>query len=138
MTDRIKVTRLLLCIYALGSLIGAALLVGGRIGSVDAIHLAGTTSGKILGLASLLSLAFGAVRAAQDPRRGLLLIQVLIGFTSLAALALVYRLFVEAHSHDLITWLLLIPALGVPALFLAFYPGEAGGEEGSEPSRRRP
>ena len=138
MTDRVKITRLLLYVYALGSFIGAALLVRGRIGSVDAIHLAGTTSGKILGLGSLLSLAFGAVRAAQDPRRGLLLIQVLIGFTSLAALALVYRLFVEAHSHDLITWLLLIPAFAMPALFLAFYPGQAGEEEGSGRSQRRP
>jgi hypothetical protein len=53
----------------LGSLIGAALLASGRIGNVNSIHLAGTTSGKILGLASLLSLAYGALKAAQDPGR---------------------------------------------------------------------
>ena len=139
MTHRIKVTRLLLWLYVLGSLIGAALLASGRIGNVNSIHLAGTTSGKILGLASLLSLAYGALKAAQDPGRNGVFIQVLIVFTSLAALALVYRLFAEGHGHDVVTWLLLIPALAMPALFLAFYPAEREDPRGpgSRPARRR-
>jgi hypothetical protein len=101
--------------------------------------LAGTTSGKILGLASLLSLAYGTLKAARDPGRSVLFIQVLIVFTSLAAPALVYRLFAEGHSHDVVTWLLLIPALAVPALFPAFYPAEPEDrrEPGSRPARRR-
>jgi hypothetical protein len=131
MMNRIRATRLLLYLHVFGSLIGVALLAGGRIGNVADIHLAGTTSGKILGLSSLLSLAYGALRAAQDPRRSRLLIQVLIVFTSLAALALLYRLFIEGHSHDVFTWLLLVPAIAVPVLFLTFYPGEPSSREDS-------
>lgn len=124
MIDRIRATRLLILVYVLGSLVGVVLIASGRIGNIEAIHLAGTTSGKILGLASLLSLAYGAVRAAQDPCRNAVLIQVLIVFTSLAALALLYRLFGEGHAHDVITWLLLVPAIGVPVLFVIFYPAK--------------
>ena len=133
-------TRLLLLLYVVGSLVGAILLAGGHIGNV-VIHLAGTTSGKILGFASLTSLGYGALRAAQDPRRNGVLIQVLIAFTSLAALSLLYRLFIEGHSHDLVTWLLLIPALAVPVLFVLFYPASPGRRSSSdtteEPAGRR-
>jgi hypothetical protein len=132
--DRIKATRLLLLLYVCGSLVVAALVASGRIGNVDAIHLAGTTSGKILGLASLLSLGYGALKAAQDPRRGGALIQVLIVFTSLAALALLYRLFVEGHDHDVVTWLLLAPAVAAPILFVIFYPAEPTSPGNERPS----
>ena len=63
------------------------------------------------------------------------MIQVLIVFTSLAALALLYRLFAEGHDHDAVTWLLLLPAVAVPVLFAAFYPTESTSPGNERPSQ---
>ncbi len=49
------------------------------------------------------------------------MIQVLIVFTALSALAIVYRLVAERHSHDP-AWIVLPFAIAAPALLAYFYP----------------
>ena len=83
-------------------------------------EFSGTTSGKVLA-AALIAMGIGALGAARDPSGQRLMIQVLIVFTTLAALAIVYRLVAERHSHDP-AWLLLPAAVAAPVLFVLFYP----------------
>ncbi len=115
--DRFGVIRVLLVVYFLGSVaIALALLLDlGRSGD-----LAATTSGKILA-AALFAMGIGALRAARDPWGQRLVVEVLILFTALSAMAIVYRLAVERHHHDL-AWLVLPFALAAPVLLASFYP----------------
>ncbi len=116
MPQRSRVTRILLVLYAVGSVaVAAPLVVYDRAG-----NLAETTSGRILA-AALLAMAFGALGAARDPWAHRLVIKVLIVFTSLSALAIVYRLAVGNHQSDP-AWLLLPLAVAAPVLLIAFYP----------------
>ena len=81
MPERNSVARLLLVLYAIGT-VAIAIPLAFALG--DAGDLADTTSGKVLA-AALLALGFGGLMAAHDPWRNRLLIQVLMAFTALAA-----------------------------------------------------
>jgi len=109
--------RLLLVLFFAGSVAVAVPLV---FYVSDAGNLSGTTSGKVLA-AALVAMGIGALEAARDPWRHRLMIRVLIVFTALAALAVVYRLAAESHAHDR-AWLLLPLAIAAPALLVWFYP----------------
>ena len=112
----------LLILYFLGSIAAALPLLFsfGRAGD-----LVNTTSGKVLG-AALLSLGVGALVAARDPWRNRVMIQVLILFTTLSTLAIVYRLVAEHHHHD-VSWFLLPVSVAAPVLFAIFYPRQPAG-----------
>lgn len=117
MPERNKVTRLLLVPYAIGTVVIAiplAFVVG------HGGELADTTSGKVLA-AALLAMGFGALRASRDPWRERLMVQVLIVFAALAALAIVYRLLFEDHPLYP-AWVLLVLAAATPILLGVFYP----------------
>ena len=117
MADRLTVMRILLIVYFLGSVAIAILLL------LDVGHagnLSGTTSGKILA-AALVAMGIGALGAARDPWRQRLMIRVLIVFTALAALAIVYRLVTERHQNDP-AWIVLLFAIAASALLAYFYP----------------
>jgi hypothetical protein len=115
--SRTRVAQGLLILYFVGSIAVALPLLFsfGRAGD-----LVNTTSGKVLG-AALLSLGVGALVAARDPWRNRVMIQVLIIFTTLSTLAIVYRLIVERHHHD-VSWFLLPVAAAAPVLLAIFYP----------------
>jgi peptidoglycan/LPS O-acetylase OafA/YrhL len=117
MLHRTSAAQILLVLYAVGSVVIAIplLLAFGHAG-----ELAATTSGKILA-AALLAMGFGALAAAREPWRNRLMIQVVMAFTTLSSLAIVYRLVFENHPHD--PALLLLPlAVAVPVLLAIFYP----------------
>jgi peptidoglycan/LPS O-acetylase OafA/YrhL len=120
--DRDRVARILLVVYAVGSVAVAArlVLVFGHAGD-----LADTTSGKILA-AALVAMGLGALAAARDPWRNRLMIQVVIGFTALASLAIAYRLAFEDHPAYP-TMVLLALAVAAPVLLALFYPRRPGG-----------
>ena len=121
MPDRNRVARILLVVYAVGS-VAIAIPLSFAFGHSG--ELANTTSGKILA-AALLAMGFGALAAARDPWRHRLMIQVLMCFTALASLAIVYRLAFEDHpSYP--AGLLLPFALAAPVLFALFYPRRPG------------
>jgi hypothetical protein len=109
--------RRLLALYAIGAVavatpLALALGYGG--------DLADTTSGKVLA-AALLAMGYGAFRASRDPWRHRLTVQMLIMFTSLAALSIVYRLAQGRHENDL-AWFVLPFAVVAPILLTVFYP----------------
>ena len=117
MIDRLKTMRTLLFLYFLASVaIAIPLLFYTR----HAGNISGTTSGKVLA-AALIAMGIGALRAARDPWRQRLVVQVLIVFTALAACAIVYRLVAERHPHDP-AWIVLPFALAAPVLLACFYP----------------
>jgi hypothetical protein len=131
LVDRLKAIRLLLVLYFLGSIAVSIPLV---FYVSDAGNFSGTTSGKILA-AALVAMGMGALAATRDPWGQRLMIRVLIVFTALAALAIVYRLVAERHSHDP-AWIVLPFAIAAPALLAYFYPraepaaaGEGGGHD---------
>ena len=115
--------RVVLLLYALGSVAVAVPLVLDLTGAGE---LAGTTSGKILA-AAVFSLGFGAAMAARDPWRNRVMIQVLIAFTALAALAILSRLLfhTEPYSVDP-AWLVLPLAVVATVLLALFYPRAPG------------
>lgn len=117
MPGRNAVTRVLLVLYFLGSVAAAGMLAFdvGRAGD-----LAETTSGKVLA-AALLAVGIGALLAVRDPWRDRAVVQVIIVFTALSALAIVYRLAFEDHENDP-AWLVLPFALAGPVVFAVFYP----------------
>ena len=117
MLHRNKVTRTLLVLYAIGSV---AIAIPLLFAFGNAGDLADTTSGKILA-AALLAMGFGALAAARDPWRDRLMIQVIMAFTALSSLAIVYRLAFEDHRPDP-AWILLPLAVAAPVLFALFYP----------------
>ena len=117
MFGRNRVAQILLVLYAVGSVAVAVPLL---LAFAHAGDLADTTSGKILA-AALLALGFGALAAARDPWRNRLLIQVVMAFTALSSLAIVYRLAFEDHPNDP-SRILLPLALAAPVLFALFYP----------------
>ena len=117
MLHRNKVTRTLLVLYAIGSV---AIAIPLLFAFGNAGDLADTTSGKILA-AALLAMGFGALAAARDPWRDRLMIQVIMAFTTLSSLAIVYRLAFEDHRPDP-AWILLPLAVAAPVLFALFYP----------------
>jgi peptidoglycan/LPS O-acetylase OafA/YrhL len=117
MPDRNGIARILLIIYAVGSVAVAIPLL---FAFTNAGDLADTTSGKILA-AALLAMAVGALLAARDPWRNRVLIQVVIVFTSLSGLAIVYRLALQEHVDDP-AWLALPFAITTPVLLALFYP----------------
>jgi ABC-type sulfate transport system permease subunit len=116
------VTRVLLVVYAVGSVVIAVplLFAFGHAGD-----LADTTSGKILA-AALLAIGFGALGASRDPWRNRLVINLVMVFAALSSLAIAYRLAFEDHS--VFPTLILLPfAVAVPILFALFYPRRPGG-----------
>ncbi|MEI6450561.1 MAG: hypothetical protein WCP98_11530 [Actinomycetes bacterium] len=122
MLDRNRVARILLVLYALGSVAIAVplLFAYGHAGD-----LADTTSGKILA-AALVAMGCGALAASRDPWRNRLMIQVVMAFTALSSLAIVYRLAFEGHA--VFPTLILLPfAVAAPVLFAVFYPRRPGG-----------
>jgi len=114
---RDAVTRLLLVAYAIGTVV-IAIPLAFALGSAG--DLADTTSGKVLA-AALLAMGFGALRASREPWRDRLMVQVLIVFTGLSALAIAYRLVFEDHPL-LPAGFLLVLAIASPILLVAFYP----------------
>lgn len=117
MPRRNAVTRLLLVVYAIGTVV-IAIPLAFALGSTG--DLADTTSGKVLA-AALLALGLGALRASRDPWRDRLMIQVLIVFTALSALAIAYRVAFEHHPVFPAAILLLL-AVASPVLLAVFYP----------------
>ncbi len=119
MSSNNTVSRVLLVLYALGSL---AVVVPLLLDLPGAGELAGTTSGKILA-AAIFSLGFGAAMAARDPWRHRLMIQVLIAFTALATLAIITRVLFhhEPYAVDP-AWIVLPFAAAAPVLLAVFYP----------------
>jgi hypothetical protein len=115
--DRNTVARRLLVVYAVGS---AAVAITLLIAFGHTGNLADTTSGKILA-AALLAMGFGALAAARDPWRHRLMIQVVMAFTTLSSVAIVYRLAFEDHRPDP-AWIVLPFAVAAPVLFALFYP----------------
>ena len=117
MLDRNRVTQTLLVVYAISS-VAIAIPLSFAFGNAG--DLADTTSGKILA-AALLAMGYGALVAARDPWRNRLMIQVVIAFTTLSSLAIVYRLVFEDHRPDA-AWILLPLAVAAPVLLALFYP----------------
>lgn len=108
---------MLLVLYAVGSVAVAIPLLFAFPRAGD---LAATTSGKILA-GALLAMALGALAAARDPWPNRVLILVVIAFTAMSALAIMYRLAFEEHTSDP-AWLVLPFAIAAPLLFALFYP----------------
>ncbi len=109
--------RALLIVYALGCIAVAIPLL---LGIESTGNLTGTTSGRILA-AAILALGFGAAMASRDPWQNRLVVQVLIVFSGLAALAIVYRIVTHHIPGD--PALLALPlVIAAGALFAAFYP----------------
>jgi hypothetical protein len=117
MRERNVVTRLLLVLYAVGTVVIAVPLAFALPGTGE---LASTTSGKVLA-AALLALGLGALRASRDPWRDRLMVQVLIVFTGLSALAIAYRILFEGHAL-LPAGILLMLAVATPVVLVVFYP----------------
>lgn len=116
MPDRYRINRILLVLYALGSVvILVPLLLTYQAGA-----LGRTTSGRILA-AALLALAVGALGATRDPWANRLLVKVLIVFTGLVSLAIAWRLVTHHSEHD-VGWLFLPPALAACILLTVFFP----------------
>ena len=122
MLDRDTVARILLVLYAIGSV---AITVPLLFAFGHAGDLADTTSGKILA-AALLAMGYGALVAARDPWRNRLMIQMVMAFTALSSLAIVYRLTFEHHRPDP-AWVLLPLAVAAPVLFALYYPRRPSG-----------
>ena len=112
---RTTILRVLLVIYALGSVAVAIPLVLDLAGDLSA-----TTSGKILA-AALLAMGVGAALAVRDPWEHRAVIQVLLPFLGMAAFAILYRLLFEGHAV-LPTATLLVLDVAAAALFAIFYP----------------
>jgi multisubunit Na+/H+ antiporter MnhE subunit len=111
------VARALLIVYALGCIAVAVPLL---LGVESTGNLTGTTSGRILA-AAILALSFGAAMASRDPWQNRLFVQVLIVFSALAALAIVYRIVTHHIPGD--PALIVLPlTIAAGALFVAFYP----------------
>ena len=121
MPDRNRVARILLLLYAVGSVAIAIplLFAFGHAGD-----LADTTSGKILA-AAFVAMSFGALAARRDPWQNRLIIKVVMIFTALSSLAIIYRLAFEDHSV-FPTLILLLFAVAAPVLFGVFYPRPPG------------
>ena len=115
MTDRNTIIRVLLLIYVAGSVAVALPLILDLAGD-----LSGTTSGKVLA-AAILALAFGAALAIRDPWQNRVVIPILIMFTALSTLAILYRIAFEHHPSDP-AWFVLPFAVAAPVLFAVFYP----------------
>jgi hypothetical protein len=116
MPNRSTVIRALLAIYVAGSVAVAVPLVLNLAGD-----LSNSTSGKVLA-AAVIALALGAALAMRDPWANRAMILVLIVFTSLATVAILYRLLFEPeHEPDPARYLLPI-ALAAPVLLAVFYP----------------
>lgn len=134
MTDsrRTKVLRTLLWLYALGAVL-VAIPVAFAFGSAG--DLAGTTSGKALA-GALLVLGYGAVRASRDPWRQRVVVQMLILFAALAALAVSYRLVFESQHARGPAAVVLVVCGAALVLLLRFYPrAPETPEEGRAPDR---
>jgi hypothetical protein len=109
--------RVLLAVYVAGSVVVAVPLVFNLAGD-----LSNSTSGKVLA-AAVIALGLGAALAFRDPwaNRGIIL--VLIVFTSLATVAILYRLLFEPqHEPGDPARLLLQISLAAPMLLAVFYP----------------
>ena len=107
----------LLVLYAVGSVAVAIPLLFAFSHAGD---LADTTSGKVLA-AALVAMALGALAAARDPWQNRVMILVVIAFTSMSALAIIYRLAFKGHAADP-AWMVLPFAVAAPVLFALFYP----------------
>jgi hypothetical protein len=112
------VLRTLLWVYALGAVL-VAIPVAFAFGSAG--ELAGTTSGKALA-GALLVLTYGAVRAARDPRHHRVVVQMLILFAVLAAVAVSYRPAFEAQHERGPAALVLEVCAAAATLLLRYYP----------------
>ena len=115
MRDGNTMARVLLVIYVVGTVAVALPLVLNLAG-----ELSDSTSGKVLA-AALTALGAGAALAIRDPWADRRTIQVLIVFTGLATLAILYRLAFEHHPSDP-AWYVLPFSVAAPVLFAVFYP----------------
>jgi hypothetical protein len=115
MTRRAAIIRVLLTAYVFGSVVVVVPLVLDLAGDLSA-----TTSGKVLS-AALVALAVGAALALRDPWSHRVVIQMLIVFLSLAAVAILYRLVFEHHQAFPAAALLVFAIVGA-VLFAVFYP----------------
>jgi hypothetical protein len=116
---RNTILRILLVLYAIGS---AAVIIPLLLDLSNTGELAGTTSGKVLA-AAIASFGYGAAMASRDPWRNRLMIQSLIAFTALAAVAILWRLLFhhEVYAVDPV-WMVLPIAVAAPVLLAVFYP----------------
>jgi hypothetical protein len=108
--------RVLLAVYVAGSAAVAVPLVLNLAGD-----LSNSTSGKVLA-AAVIALGLGAALAIRDPWANRLMILVLIVFTSLTTVAILYRLLFEPQHEPYPAGYLLPVSLAAPLLFAAFYP----------------
>lgn len=119
MSTKNSVARILLALYALGSL---AVVIPLVFDLSNTGELAGTTSGKILA-AAILALGIGAALAARDPWGNRSVIIVLMVFMGLAALAILWRLLFHRESYAVDpAWMVLPVAIAGPVLLAVFYP----------------
>ena len=116
MSSNHTIVRTLLAVYVAGSAAVAVPLVLNLAGD-----LSNSTSGKVLA-AAVIALGLGAALAIRDPWQNRIIILVLIVFTSLATVAVLYRLLFEPqHDPDPARFLLPL-SLAAPLLFAVFYP----------------
>lgn len=119
MPTRNAVSRILLVVYALGSI---AIVIPLLLDLPGAGELAGTTSGKILA-AAILAMGFGAALAARDPWSNRVVILILIAFMALAALAIFWHLLSHNELLDVDPiWMVFLIAIAGPVLLASFYP----------------
>jgi hypothetical protein len=111
------VIRLVLWLYALGCVFVAIPLAFAIGMSGD---LGGTTSGKVLA-GALVVLAYGAARAAADPWRHRVIVQMLVLFAALASVAVLYRLVFEGHAI-VPAALVLAASIAATVLLVVFFP----------------
>jgi predicted anti-sigma-YlaC factor YlaD len=119
-------------VYAALSLAAAVALI---LGLGPVANATNQTSVRILG-AALLSLAVGALAAARDPVGNRVMLPVEITFTTLSALALVWKLVVD-HGGDR-TLVLLAPLVVCVVLLLALSPAARPEERHGKAPRRDP
>lgn len=116
MTVRAIISAMLLIVFGLACLAGAAMLLAGIVPRAE-IHM---TSGKILA-GALVTLGIGAFLAAVDPQRNRLMIVIASLFALSCAAAIAYRLRYEVHPNDPAK-LLLPLVLAYPILAIIFFP----------------
>jgi hypothetical protein len=117
MSETNTTARAVLVVYAVGSVAVSIPLLLGLTHTGD---LANTTSGKIL-VAALLAMGMGAALAVRDPWRNRIVVQILIAFTALSAVAIAYRVAFEHKAYDP-SWMLLILAIAASVALTVFYP----------------
>ena len=121
MSSNNTIVRVLLAVYVAGSVAVAVPLVLNLAGD-----LSNSTSGKVLA-AAVIALGLGAALAIRDPWANRIMILVLIVFTSLATVAILYRLLFEPQHEPYPARFLLPLSLAAPAAVRGLLPASAAG-----------